>query len=131
MFAAVEQARVRGVRRGWLLAVVALCVIGGAAIAWQRTRLPPPPKFVTTPIDRGRLTARVTATGTLSALVTVQVGSQVSGRILAILADFNSPVTKNQVIARIDSQLFQAAVEQARANYVAADGNRNKTKVQA
>ena len=67
----------------------------------------------------------MTATGTLSALVTVQVGSQVSGRIKEIHADFNSPVKKGQVIAKIDPALFQAALEQARANYLAAQGDRS------
>jgi HlyD family secretion protein len=89
------------------------------------------PAFDTTPVDRGRIVAKVTATGTLSALVTVQVGSQVSGRIAAINVDFNSPVRKGQVIARIDPQLFQAAVEQARANTVAAEGNLAKARAQA
>src|SRR5262249_25090174 len=69
--------------------------------------------------------------GVLSALVTVAVGSQVSGRISEIDVDFNSPVKKGQVIARIDPQLFQAAVEQARANSIAAQGNLRKAKVQA
>jgi HlyD family secretion protein len=89
------------------------------------------PRFETTPVQRGRLIARVTATGTLSALVTVQVGSQVSGRLQQINVDFNSPVTKGQLIAKIDPQLFEAAVEQARANYLAAKGNLAKAKVQA
>ncbi|HEY6098021.1 MAG TPA: efflux RND transporter periplasmic adaptor subunit, partial [Anaeromyxobacter sp.] len=87
--------------------------------------------FETARVDRGRIVAKVTATGTLSALVTVQVGSQVSGRIASLDADFNSPVRKGQVIARIDPQLFQAAVEQARANAVAAQGNLAKAKAQA
>jgi HlyD family secretion protein len=81
--------------------------------------------------DRGRIVAKVTATGTLSAIVTVQVGSQVSGRIAALYADFNSPVKKGQLIAKIDPALFQAAVEQARANLVAAQGNLAKSKAQA
>ena len=80
---------------------------------------------------QGRLVAKVTATGTLSALVTVQVGSQVSGRIAELHADFNSEVKKGQLIAKIDPQLFQAAVEQARANLVAAQGNLAKAKAQA
>ena len=74
-------------------------------------------------VDRGPIVAKVTATGTLSALVTVQVGSQVSGRIKEINVDFNSPVKKGQVIARIEPQLFEAALESARANYLAAQGN--------
>jgi HlyD family secretion protein len=63
--------------------------------------------------------------------VTVQVGSQVSGRIQQLLVDFNSEVKKGQVIARIDPQLFQAAQEQARANYIAQQGNLAKVRVQA
>jgi HlyD family secretion protein len=82
-------------------------------------------------VDRGRIVAKVTATGTLSAIVTVQVGSQVSGRIAALYADFNSQVKKGQLIAKIDPQLFQAAVEQARANFVAAQANLAKSKAQA
>jgi HlyD family secretion protein len=75
--------------------------------------------------------AKVTATGTLSALVTVQVGSQVSGRVQALYADFNSQVKKGQRIARIDPQLFEAAVAQARANHLAAQGNLAKARAQA
>jgi HlyD family secretion protein len=73
-------------------------------------------------VDRGRIVARVTATGTLSALVTVQVGSQVSGRIQALYADFNSAVKRGQPIAKIDPQLYRAAVEQATANLAAVEG---------
>ena len=88
-------------------------------------------KYETQKVERGRIVARVTATGTLSALVTVQVGSQVSGRIASLGADFNAPVKKGQVIARLDPQLFQAAVEQARANLLAAQGNLTRAKAQA
>ncbi|HVE83056.1 MAG TPA: efflux RND transporter periplasmic adaptor subunit [Myxococcales bacterium] len=88
-------------------------------------------KFETATVDRGRIVSRVTATGTLSALVTVQVGSQVSGRVAELFVDFNSQVTKGQVIARIDPQLFEAALEQAKANAVAAQGELAKAQVQA
>jgi HlyD family secretion protein len=91
----------------------------------------PKVQWETDTVDRGRIVARVTATGTLSALVTVQVGSQVSGRIQQLFADFNSPVKKGELIAKIDPQLFQASLEQARANYTAAEGNLAKAKVQA
>ncbi|HJZ83683.1 MAG TPA: efflux RND transporter periplasmic adaptor subunit [Polyangia bacterium] len=118
-------------RTGWMIgSVVAL----GAAVgvyAYSRAHRKQPARYETVKADRGRIIARVTATGTLSALVTVQVGSQVSGRIQQLHADFNSPVKKDQVIAKIDPALFQAAVEQARANYVAAQGNLAKAKVQA
>lgn len=80
-------------------------------------------RYETATVSRGDLLAKVTATGTLSAVVTVQVGSQVSGRIAEILVDFNSPVTEGEVLARIDPLLFQAAVDQARANDGAAKAN--------
>lgn len=89
------------------------------------------PKFITAAALRGPLVARVTATGTLSARVTVQVGSQVSGRIQALSADFNSTVKKGQVIARLDRQLFEAGVEQARANLAAAQGNLTRARAEA
>src|SRR4051812_35049689 len=96
-------------RVGWI-AVVGLAAAGGGWWWHERANRAPAPKFLTLPVERGRLTARVTATGTLSALVTVQVGSQVSGRIAELHADFNSQVKKGQVIAKIDPQLFLASV---------------------
>jgi HlyD family secretion protein len=67
-------------------------------------------------VERGPLTATVSATGTLNAVVTVQVGSQSSGQIRELHADFNAIVKKGQLIARIDPAPFQAAVDQARAD---------------
>src|SRR4029077_8024421 len=87
--------------------------------------------YETVKVERGRIVARVTASGTLSALVTVQVGTQVSGRIQDLYVDFNSPVRKGQVLAKIDPQFFKAAVEQAKANLAAAEGNLAKAKAQA
>jgi HlyD family secretion protein len=88
-------------------------------------------QFETAKVEKGRVVAKVTASGLLSAIVTVQVGSQVSGRIAALHADWNSPVKKGQLIAKIDPALFQASVDQARANLAAAQGNLAKAKVQA
>jgi HlyD family secretion protein len=76
--------------------------------------------FQSAAVNRGALTAKITASGTLSALVTVSVGSQVSGRIQSLSADFGVRVTKGQVIARIEPSFFRAAVAQARANHAAA-----------
>ena len=75
-----------------------------------------PIRYETQKASRGDIVARVTATGTLSALVTVQVGSQVSGRLIEINVDYNSPVKKGQVLAKIDPELFNAQREQGRAN---------------
>ena len=113
-----------------LAGVAALLVAGGAWALWRPGRTPPQ-RFETARVDRGQIIARVTATGTLSALVTVQVGSQVSGRIAQLNADFNSTVHKGQVIAKIDPELFKAALEQARANVIAAKGNVARAKAQA
>ena len=104
---------------------VAVLTLGGAK------RDPKDHKYETVKVDRGKIVARVTASGTLSALVTVQVGTQVSGRIQDLYVDFNSPVKKGQVLAKIDPQFFKAAVEQAKANLVAAEGNLAKSKAQA
>jgi HlyD family secretion protein len=119
------------VSKRWIIVGLALVAVAGGAFWYRATRKPAAPKFVTARVERGRVTARVTATGTLSALVTVQVGAQVSGRISQLFVDFNSPVKKGQVIARLDPQLFGAAVEQAKANSVAADGQLVKAKAQA
>src|SRR5689334_8590844 len=117
--------------RAWLIGGLVVILVAAGGFWFAQTRRPPGPKYETVKADRGRIVARVTATGTLSALVTVQVGSQVSGRISELHADFNSQVKKGQVIAKIDPELFRAAVEQARANYAAAKGNLEKAQAQA
>ncbi len=109
------------------LLALAAALAGGAACSDGK----PAVRYETTAADRGRIVAKVTATGTLSALVTVQVGSQVSGRIAELSADFNSKVQKGDLLARIDPQLFEATREQARANAMAAQANLTKAKVQA
>ncbi len=78
------------------------------------------PKYTTTKVDKGPVVGRVTATGTVSATVTVQVGAQVSGRLQTLNADFNSKVTKGQVLAKLDPSLFEAQVSMAAANEKAA-----------
>jgi len=115
----------------WIVPLLAVAVIGGAGARYAMTRGPALPHYNTVAIDRGRIASKVTATGTLSALVTVQVGSQVSGRVESIKVDFNSPVKKGQVVATIDPQMFRAAVDQAQANYASAKANLEKSKAQA
>jgi HlyD family secretion protein len=76
--------------------------------------------YMTAKVERGSLRNTVTATGTLQAVTTVQVGSQASGTISALYVDFNSTVKKGQVIAQLDPSTTQAQVEQARANLLQA-----------
>lgn len=83
--------------------------------AWTALRGPGDPLYRTAPVTCGDIASTVSATGTPNAVVTVQVGSQVSGNISALYADFNTPVKKGQVVARIDPQIYQARVDQARA----------------
>ncbi len=73
-------------------------------------------QYLTARVERGNLRNTVTATGTLQAVTTVQVGSQASGTISALLADYNSIVKKGQVIAQLDPSVSKAQVDQARAN---------------
>jgi HlyD family secretion protein len=86
----------------------------------------PTVRYQSAAVDKGPLAAKVTASGVVSALVTVQVGSQVSGRIQGWYADFSTVVKKGQLIAQIEPSLFKAAVEQARANDVAAKATYDK-----
>ena len=72
--------------------------------------------FRTAPVERGDLLSTISSTGTLNAVVTVQVGTQVSGTIQQLLVDFNSPVKKGMLIARIDPATFDAKVKQAQAD---------------
>ena len=100
----------------WAVIGVILLAVAAGGIYYERHARPAPTKYETIAVTRGNISSKVTATGTLSALVTVQVGSQVSGRIAELHADFNSAVKKGEIIARIDPQLFIAALEQAKAS---------------
>jgi HlyD family secretion protein len=89
----------------------------------------PEATFKTARVERGTIISSVSATGTLSAVTTVQVGTQVSGMIKELYVDFNSPVRKGQPIAQIDPALFEAQVEQSRGNYLTAQASLDKAKV--
>ncbi len=84
--------------------------------------------YRTEPITRGPLRETVTATGTVNAVTTVLVGTQVSGTIKKLFVDFNSRVKKGQIIAQIDPSTFEAQVQQARANLLAAQAGLEKAK---
>jgi HlyD family secretion protein len=102
-----------------LLALIILAAGGYAAWRYFGTANDSP-KFKLSKAESGPLTAVVSATGTLNPVVSVQVGSQVSGQIKEILVDFNSPVKENQLIARIDPETFQYRLRQAEADVEAA-----------
>jgi len=103
----------------WLVVVVLIAAISTGGYFYSQSAGNRSP-FRTTPVTRGPLTAAISATGTLNAVITVQVGSQVSGQIRELHADFNSQVKKDQVIARIDPDIFEAKVNQAKAQLDAA-----------
>jgi HlyD family secretion protein len=107
--------------RGVMLVLLAGATVGGV-MGYKHATRPPELTFRTAPADRGPIVARVTATGTLSAHVTVQVGAQVSGMIKELHADFNSVVKKGQLIAKLDPDLYKAALASAHANTLQALG---------
>jgi HlyD family secretion protein len=111
-------------RRRWkrwgALALGGLVAVAGMAAYRYLAGHGTPPPYRTAAVERGAITASVSATGNLNAVIMVMVGSQVSGTIKELNADFNTVVRKGQVIARIDPALFDAAVNQARADVKAA-----------
>lgn len=115
-------------KRAWWVVIGVLVVAAGAFLFLRSRNKRPDVQFVTAPVSRGDVVQRVTATGTLSATVTVTVGAQVSGRISELDVDYNSPVKKGQVLAKIDPDLFLAALSQSKANERAANANVSKAK---
>ena len=108
-------------KRHWLIASVVVVAI--AVFAAFQFKSNEKPQYFTTKADRGEIRQVVEATGTINAVTTVQVGSQVSGTISRLNADFNSRVKKGQVVAQIDPSLFQGALLQAKADLANAKAN--------
>lgn len=102
----------------WLLLACVIAAGGGGLVAWSQKN--GAPQYKTAKIERGAITASVAASGTLSPVVSVQVGSQVSGQLKEVLVDFNSEVRQGQLIARIDPETFEYKVRQAQADLDAA-----------
>ena len=102
-----------------MLLVLAALAAGG--YTWYRqSRQGDGPQWRTAKVSRGGITASVSATGTLNAEVSVPVGSQVSGQVKEVMADFNSEVKRGQLIARIDPETFEYRVRQSQADLDAA-----------
>ena len=120
-----------------IIVLVLLAVVAAGAGYWYLNRARVEVAVNTVPVTRGDITDTVGATGTVQAVTTVQVGSQVSGNIEWLGADFNSIVKQGQVIARLDPSLFdaqlrqvQANLSQARANLTRANSELDRAKVQ-
>jgi HlyD family secretion protein len=111
-----------------VIGLLIVLAIGAGAGAYYIRRSAPEIQVNTSPITRGDIVDTVGASGTLQAVTTVQVGSQVSGNISFLGADFNSIVKKGQVIARLDPSLFDAQLQQARANLQQTRANLNKSQ---
>lgn len=113
-----------------LFLVVAILVLAGTGYGfWRWGKSPKESPYVTMPLQRGNITQVVSSTGTLQAVVTVQVGSQISGTIDKLFVDFNTKVKAGQVVAQLNQDKFKAAVDQARANLLAGESNLAKVKV--
>lgn len=113
--------------------IIALAVagVGLTALAfWQLRARGSRPDYITTEVKRGRIEEGVTATGTLNAVTTVQVGTYVSGRIQEIHADFNSEVRRGQLIAKIDPAPFLVKVQQAEARLATARARVKKARAE-
>ena len=109
--------------------VIALVAVGISAGAYYMRRGDKEPQITTAQVTRGDVVDTVGATGTLEAVTTVQVGTQVSGSVQELYADFNSIVRKGQVIARLDPSLIQTQIEQQEANVARAQAEVERLRV--
>jgi HlyD family secretion protein len=113
-----------------VLIVIAVLGVTASVAAYLRANgAPEVPAFTTAAVTRGDVIEIVDATGTLEAVTTVQVGTQVSGTIASLHADFNSRVKKGQVIARLDPSLLQAQVDQADATVIRLQADVERARV--
>jgi HlyD family secretion protein len=113
-----------------ILIIVAIGVLGAGAWAYTKYKgTDAKPQIVKAAVTRGNIIEAVQATGTLEAWTTVQVGTQVSGTVQALYADFNHIVKKGQVIARLDPSLLQTQIEQQEANVTRAEADLERLRV--
>ncbi len=115
----------------WVVGIVLLAALGGAA--WWRSihEDESAPEYQSAEVARGDVTQSVTATGTLNPVVNIQVGSQVSGIIKNLYADYNSPVKAGQIVAELDPATFKATVAQAEGDLANSKANLELTEIQA
>ncbi|MDB6095399.1 MAG: efflux transporter, family, subunit [Verrucomicrobia bacterium] len=108
---------------GLIVFLVILVAAGGAGWYFWKANSEKPAEYTSAPVTRGELTQSVTATGTLQAVTTVDVSSQISGNIAKLYVDWNSPVKKDQVLAEIDPSNYQTALKQAAGQLANAEAN--------
>lgn len=120
-----------GMKKRAVLVVVGMSVVTASVAAYYRAAGGDSrPQFVTASATRGDVVELVEATGKLEAVTTVQVGTQVSGTIQSLHADFNSQVRKGQVVARLDPSVLQAQVEQAQATVARLGADVERSRIQ-
>jgi HlyD family secretion protein len=117
------------VKKHLILTAVLIAVTSLSALAMYSRRGSERPVVTTDVVSRGPIVRVVSATGVLEAVTTVQVGSQVSGRVQTLYADYNAIVKKGQVIARLDPSLFQADLDRANADVVRAEADVERLRV--
>jgi HlyD family secretion protein len=108
------------IKSRWWLLLVAILVLAAGGVAWWRLDKPAPPKFVTQRVAKGDVVRTVVTTGSVNPVVTVQVGSYVSGPIQSLYCDYNTKVKAGQLCAKIDPRNYQVALDQAKANLATA-----------
>lgn len=109
------------IKNKWVILIVIIAAV--VAVAAFTLKGKEKQQYFTSTVSKGDISDVVEATGTINAVTTVQVGSQVSGTIMNLYADFNSRVKKGQVIAKLDPSLFQGALSQAEADLANANAN--------
>lgn len=115
--------RTEGARSRRIKSFAAILAMSGVMLACGCKSSGGAGRYDTETVARGRIVAHVTASGTLSAVVSVDVGCRVSGQISGLYVDFNSRVRKGELIAEIDPTIYQAAVDQARGDLASARAN--------
>lgn len=117
----------------WIPRIIVLALVAAGVVVlflkkpWAKSNATP--TYTTVAVSKGNIAAQVTANGTLSARGTVQVGAQVSGRVVELHADFNDQVKKGQIIAKLDPSVLEAQIQSASASLALAQANVNKAQV--
>jgi HlyD family secretion protein len=118
----------RSAKKPWLIGAVIALVVLGAAAAWLLSRSGATVHYTSAPVTRGAVIRTVTATGTVNPVLTIIVGTYVSGVIQELSCDYNTKVMRGQICAKIDPRPYQSVVDQSRANLAIAKAQLEKDK---